>query len=102
MLHGAEPSLVAPGLPASWRRRRFRVPPGVVLHYADVPAEEWSWFGAVPATSAGRTLNDCAKGDLSPELLRQAAQQAIRRGLVTRKELGDVEVSLAPFGGIAA
>lgn len=89
-------------LPDAWRRRRFRVPPGVVLHYADVRPEERSWFGAAPATNVRRTLNDCAKGGLSPELLRQAAQQAIRRGLVTQSELGDVEAALKPFGGLAA
>jgi hypothetical protein len=104
-LHGLSdvlPTQVHLTLPEAWHQRRFRVPPGVVLHHADVPAAERSWFGAVPATSARRTLNDCARGDLSPELLRQAAQQALHRGLVARNELGDVEVSLAPFGGIAA
>jgi predicted transcriptional regulator of viral defense system len=88
-------------LPAAWRRRRFRVPLDVVLHHADVAPEERSWFGPVPATSAGRTLSDCAMGGLSPELLRQAARQALRRGLVTRSELGDVETALEPFGGLA-
>jgi predicted transcriptional regulator of viral defense system len=89
-------------LPSAWRRRRFRVPPGVMLHHADVPAEDRSWFGAVPTTNPRRTLNDCARAGLSPELLRQAAQQALRRGLVAKAELGDVEQALAPFGGIAA
>ncbi len=37
---------------------------------------------------------------MSPDLLRQAAQQAIRRGLVTKAELGDVEEALKPFGGL--
>jgi hypothetical protein len=66
-----------------------------------VAPEEWSWFGAVPATSVSRTLSDCAKNGLSPELLRQAAQQALRRGLVTRNELGDVKTALDDFGGLA-
>ena len=39
---------------------------------------------------------------LSPDLLRQAAQQALRRGLVTKAELADVEEALKPFGGLAA
>jgi hypothetical protein len=42
----------------------------------------------------------CAREDLSPDLLRLAAQQAIRRGLVTKAELGDVEEALRPFGGL--
>ena len=104
-LHGlsdALPAHVHLTLPHDWRRRRFRVPAGVVLHHADVPAAERSWFGAVPATSPRRTLNDCAREGLSPELLRQAARQALRRGLVTRAELADVDAALAPLGGLAA
>ncbi len=62
-LHGlsdALPAHVHLTLPDGWRRRRFRVPPGVVLHYADVPPQDHAWFGAVPITNPGRTLNDCA------------------------------------------
>lgn len=103
-LHGLSdvlPAQVHLTLPEAWRRRRFRVPAGVVLHHADVAPEERSWFGPVPATSASRTLSDCAKSGLSPELLRQATQQALRRGLVTRGELAEVETALEPFGGLA-
>lgn len=102
-LHGLSdvlPAHVQLTLPEAWRRRRLRVPAGVVLHHADVAPEDRAWFGPVPATSASRTLSDCARSGLSPELLRQAAQQALRRGLVTRSELADVEAALAPFGGL--
>ncbi len=102
-LHGLSdvlPTQVHLTLPDAWRRRRFRVPAGVVLHHANVAPEERSWFGAVPATSAGQTLNDCATDGLSPELLRQATQQALRRGLVTSGELGDVKTALRDFGGL--
>lgn len=105
VLHGlsdALPANIHLTLPAAWRRRRFRVPPDVVLHHADVPLEDRSWFGAVPTTNPRRSLTDCAKDGLSPELLRQAARQALRRGLVARNELHDVETSLEPFGGLAA
>ena len=104
-LHGLSDALSADvhlTLPAAWRRRRFRVPAGVVLHHAEVPPEDRAWFGAVPTTSPRRSLNDCARAGLSPELLRQAARQALRRGLVIRPELGDVEAALLPFGGLAA
>lgn len=104
-LHGlsdALPAHVHLTLPAAWRRRRFRVPPDVVLHHADVPPEDRSWFGAVPTTNPRRSLNDCAREELSPELLQPAAQQALRRGLVTKAELGDVEAALKPFGGLPA
>jgi len=103
-LHGLSDTL--PGqihltLPGEWRRRRFRVPTDVVLHHADLPAPDRAWVGAVPVTNPRRTLNDCADAALSPELLRQAAQQALHRGLVTRAELAPLEQALAPFGGLA-
>src|SRR5688500_12729535 len=104
-LHGlsdALPAHVHLTLPSAWRRRRFRVPADVVLHHGDVPPEDRTWFGAVPTTNPRRALNDCAREGLSPELLRQAAQQALRRGLVVKAELGDVEEALQPFGGLAA
>ena len=102
-LHGLSdvlPAHVHLTLPRAWRRRRFRVPDGVVLHHEDVPSADRAWFGAVPITNPRRTLNDCAHENLPPDLLRQAAQQAVRRGLVTRAELGDVEESLRIFGGL--
>jgi predicted transcriptional regulator of viral defense system len=103
-LHGlsdAMPAHLHLTLPSAWRRRRFRVPSGVVLHHADVPSEDRAWFGAVPTTNPRRTLRDCARAGISPELLRQAAQQALRRGLVTKSELGEVKEALKPFGGLA-
>jgi predicted transcriptional regulator of viral defense system len=104
MLHDLSDALPAKchmTVPVAWRKRRLRVPPGLVLHHADVEHQERAWFGPVPATSASRTLSDCAKRGLSPDLLQQAAQQALRRGLVTRGELTDVEAALEPFGGLA-
>lgn len=87
-------------LPPGWRQRRVRVPEGMVLHFAEVPPRERSWVDAVPVTSISRTLNDCALAGFSPDLLRQAAKQALSRGLVTRAQLREVETALKPFGGI--
>lgn len=104
-LHGLSdvlPAHVHLTLPTAWQRRRLRVPPDVVLHHADIPPEDRAWFGAVPVTPPRRTLSDCAKEGLSPELLQQAALQALRRGLVVRGDLGDVDRALAPFGGLGA
>ena len=58
------------------------------------------WIGAVPTTSPLRSLNDCAREGLSPELLRQAARQLLRRRLATKRELREVERALKLFGGI--
>lgn len=94
------PAQVHVTLPEAWRKRRLRVPGGVVLHYADVAEGERRWFGPVPATGPLRTLEDCAAEHLSPELLRAAANDALDRGLVQRDELAAVEAVLARFGGL--
>jgi predicted transcriptional regulator of viral defense system len=104
-LHGLSDVLPAKAhlsLPSAWRTRRLRVPHDVVLHHGEVPRRERVWFGAVPATSALRTLNDCAHEQLSPELLRQASWEALRRGLVMKNDLVDVKRALRGFGGLAA
>lgn len=105
-LHGlsdALPAYIHLTLPHAWRRRRFRIPAGVVLHHADVSPDDRAWFGATPITSPRRTLNDCAREAMAPDLLRQAARQAMRRGLVARAdELSGVDEALRPFGGLGA
>lgn len=102
-LHGLSDSLpvrIHLTLPLDWRRRRLRVPRGLVLHYADVPDKERTWVGPMPVTSIRRTLDDCAQSALTPDLLRQAARQALMRGLVKRTDLRGVEKALEPYGGI--
>ena len=89
-------------LPETSRRRRFRVPPGVELHFADVAPDERGWFGPVPVTAPRRTLVDCATNALSPEHLRKAAATALRRGLVERSGILKVAEALAPYGGLPA
>jgi predicted transcriptional regulator of viral defense system len=104
-LHGLSdvlPANVHLTLPRTWHTRRLRVPNGVVLHHADVPPNERTWFESVPTTTPRRTLNDCAREALPPDLLSQAARQAIRRGLVTKAEVEEVEKALRPFGGLDA
>lgn len=103
-LHGLSdvlPSKIHLSVPASWSSRRLRVPDGVVVHHADVPKSERSWFAVVPATSPSRTLADCSRDKISPELLRQAARDALARGLVAKRELGEVRRALRGLGGLA-
>lgn len=104
-LHGLSdvlPATVQLTLPTAWERRRLRIPEGVRVHYAVVSSGERSWLGPVPVTTPARALNECARAGSSPELLRQGAQQALQRGLVTQSELADVEAALEPYGGLAA
>src|SRR6266478_2029394 len=81
--------------PGKWRRRRLRVPDGVVLHYADVPKRDRAWVGAVPVTSPARTLADCAADYVSPDFLSSAISQALARGMVSRPHATAVERAVA-------
>jgi hypothetical protein len=56
----------------------------------------------VPVTSPARTLSDCVRESIAPDLLRQVSQQAVRRGLVKKTDNRVVERALEPFGGLAA
>lgn len=88
------PSKVHVTLPLAWKTRRLRVPSGVEIHHGNVPKNERTWFGPVPITKARRSLFDSAREGLSPEFVKQATRQALKRGLVTKQELrGLSEVS---------
>jgi predicted transcriptional regulator of viral defense system len=71
-------------LPASWAKRRLRVPKGLLVHHAAVPRKDRVDFGAVPVTNVPRTLIDCAGAHVSPELMEAALQQARARGLIDK------------------
>ena len=95
------PAQITLTMPIDSSRKRH-LPADVELHRAEVPDAEREWSGPVPITRVARTLNDCARAGLSPDLLEQAARQALRRGLVQRSEIPDVLAVLLPYGGLAA
>jgi integrase len=86
--------------PEAWEIASAQPETSERIFYADVPGKERTWVGAVPVTSTRRTLVDCAHSSVTPDLLRQAATQALTRGLVTKPELKEVEKALKPYGGI--
>lgn len=87
-LHGLSDALpvdVHVTLPQPWRRRRLRKPEGVTLHYADADSPEW--VGHVPVTSPAQTVRDCVADGLEPDLVEQAIEEGVGRGLFTRAEV---------------
>jgi predicted transcriptional regulator of viral defense system len=73
-------------VPKHWKASRVVVPPHVRLHIDDVAPSERQWIGAVPVTTPARTLRDCIKHHLPPDIVTQAFAEAVQRQLVTRAE----------------
>lgn len=86
-LSDALPAATHLTLPAAWEGRRLRVPDGVLLHYADLGEGDATWRDAVPITSPARTVNDCVAANVPPELVQQAVEQGLSRGLFAREEV---------------
>lgn len=85
-LSDALPGKVHMTVPPSWRRRRLRVPAGLVLHFADVGDADRASYSAVPVTAPLRTLRDCIEANVASDLVRQGILQARRRGIVSAKD----------------
>jgi predicted transcriptional regulator of viral defense system len=96
-LSDALPAKIHMTIPASWRRRRLRVPASLVLHYADLGDFDRTGFSAISVTSVRRTLRDCLEANVSPELVRQAVLQARRRGLISEKDGAELNAALDRF-----
>ena len=78
-------------VPKTWAARRVQVPKIVQLTVDDVQKSEWQWFGPVPVTTPARTLRDCIKQHVPPDLIEQAIAQAVQRKLVSRTEARAIE-----------
>jgi predicted transcriptional regulator of viral defense system len=80
------PRAVHMTVPEAWRKRRLRVPDGLVLHYGDLDKRSRTWLEAVPLTAPSQVLAECIDVHVAPELIEQALRQARRRGLISSKE----------------
>ncbi len=71
----------------SRRHRGLRRPPGVVIHtHPDDEKVGRVWRESMPVTAPARTLVDTA-ARLQPEQAAMAANQALRLGLLTRRQI---------------
>jgi len=102
MLHGlsdALPATIHFTVPEAWRRRRLRLPHArLALHYADVDESERAWSGSIPITKPARTVNDCAKESVAPDLVEQACREGLHRGLFRIDEIANAAQYLSVFG----
>ncbi|MDP2955859.1 MAG: hypothetical protein Q8N53_05520 [Longimicrobiales bacterium] len=85
-LSDVNPARIHMTLPLGYRVRRRQPPRVLVLHWADVPEEAIGSIEGVPVTKAARTIRDCARTHIGPALLRQAIDDGIRTGWLSRQE----------------
>jgi len=77
-------------------RRNSEVPGILVLHYADLPATDVEERQGFRMTRPLRTIIDLIEaGTIERHFLRQAVKQAFERGLITRQQIRQREMSSA-------
>lgn len=87
-LSDAMPSQAYLTVPCAWKRRRLRVPAGLLLQYDDVGPEERQSVRGVIVTTPARTVNDCARANVLPDLVQQAVREGLERGLFAEAQIG--------------
>jgi predicted transcriptional regulator of viral defense system len=105
-LSDANPSKLHMSVPMSFRRNS-EIPTVLVLHRANVPTQDTQEMFGVRCTTPLRTITDLVIERKTDEtLLRQAIQEALARGLITRSDLergrwnrGRVQRSDGPYPG---
>jgi len=96
-LSDALPSRVHLVLPEAWRGRRVRYPGNVATTFAEVIEPDRGWIGCLPVTTPARTIRDCAAAHVSPDLVRQAVREGLRRGLFAPADVEPAALYLATF-----
>jgi predicted transcriptional regulator of viral defense system len=77
-------------------RKWTKIPKNLVLHFSDVPKTEVIAQQGYLVTSPLRTIIDIVEeGKLSEDLILQAIQDALRKGLISHKELYEAEACKA-------
>jgi predicted transcriptional regulator of viral defense system len=92
-LSDASPSKIHITVPRELRIRRT-VPRYLFVHHADLDSAEIEWRDGMPVTTPVRTIRDCHAAHLGPALVRQAIEDARRRGLIPAREADALEAEL--------
>jgi len=92
-LSDASPSKIHITVPRSLRIRRA-VPRYLLVHHADLDPTEIEWHDGMPVTTPVRTIRDAHAAHAGPALLRQAIDDARRRGLIPAREAEALEAEL--------
>lgn len=85
-LSDANPSKLHMTVPLGFRRNSD-IPSELVLHKAELPAADIVQERGYSVTRPMRAIFDCAGAGTDRDLIKQALEQGLQRGLITRAEL---------------
>lgn len=83
------PTKIHMTVPKKYRTHRH-VPVSYVLHRADLDLADITSFEGIPITKPAKTIHDCGQTHLGPALIKQAIEDALRQGLITRDEAAEL------------
>lgn len=90
-LSDANPARIHLTVPPGFRRR---LPAGIVIHRGIVPTEDWEERDGYRVTTPLRTLTDIAATPASWPRLEPAVRDALRHGMVRRRQVLDAAAEL--------
>jgi predicted transcriptional regulator of viral defense system len=96
-LSDVNPAKIHITLPRGFRVRR-QVPNQYELHHSDLGPQDTTVVEGIPVTTAARTIRDCHKTHLGPDLLRQAIEDGRRTGWLQSAEARLVAAEVLPEG----
>ena len=85
-LSDVNPAKIHVTVPSGYRIRHREVPALYVLHHDDLDDQEVTRHEGLPIVTPAKAIRQCHVAHLRRDLLRQALEDAKRRGLVTRAE----------------
>jgi predicted transcriptional regulator of viral defense system len=85
-LSDVNPAKIHVTVPSGYRIRHREVPALYVLHHDDVDDQDVTRHEGLPIVTPAKAIRQCHDAHLRRDLLRQALEDAKRRGLVTRAE----------------
>jgi predicted transcriptional regulator of viral defense system len=89
-LSDADPEKIDVTVPKTFRARRS-VPRQYILHRAELLPSEVTAVEGIPVTTAARAIRDCHAAHIGHALLRQAIQDGLQNGRLTRRDAGALE-----------
>ncbi len=101
-LSDVNPAKIDVTVPKTYRIRHREVPPQYVLHHEDLDDRDVTRHEGLPIVTPAKAIRQCSRAHFRRDLLRQAIEDAKRRGLVTRAEYNrlmhelDFDPAIAP------